>query len=189
MGQNILEQVEKTGLEKLFRADKTFAAESLISHRGTFNDKVIADVSNFISTELSDDIAVNDKLFRIFIELAQNIAFYSDERDNYEGEEIGVGVMALRDIGDAFVLHTANVITKPKLEPIKAKCEKVNSLDRDGLRAFKREMRNTPPGERGNAHIGLIQISLIAESPVQIYETELDADKSLTEITIEVKKN
>ena len=54
---------------------------TLVFYKGAFDEKVISEISQNIRKKLVTSPAVNKKVFSVFIELAQNIAFYSAERN------------------------------------------------------------------------------------------------------------
>lgn len=138
-----------------------------VSYTGPFDGQVLSVLAKNIEYSLSDSPSVNKKMFKIFLELAQNIAYYSAEQEiNRRGEEAGVGTLTIQEYDSHYVFSTGNMVTEKQAEHITGKCDKINTLGRDGLRDYKRKMRKLPAGAKGGGNIGLIQVALTAGSPV-----------------------
>lgn len=171
----------------LFEHNSSMSDDILLSFKGPFDKKVLAVIGNTIQQFTKGHSDVGKRLFKIFIELAQNISFYSGERSAFDAS-IGVGSLLIREDEEHYYLHTGNLIKKLDAEPLLEKCEIINSLDRKGLRDFKREQRNLPRGERGTANVGLIQIALTSENPLRFRITSVNDDFSFFAIRVKVLK-
>lgn len=149
--------------------DKSRMVDNIaISYTGIFDTEILSVLAKEIEGTLSPDDRVNKKVFKIFIELAQNIAFYSLEREtNSEGVDTGVGTMIIRNYGDHYVFSTGNKTTMENIIPVMEKCDNINSMSREKLREYRRLQRNMPAGEKGGGNIGLIQVALTASNPLE----------------------
>ncbi|MCG8700340.1 MAG: DUF6272 family protein, partial [Bacteroidales bacterium] len=122
----------------LYAYNETFSDNIQLSYKGPFDSKVLSVIGQYILTIVNEKSEASQKLFKIFIELAQNIAFYSGEKSKLDSKT-GMGVLLIQDIGTHYNLHTGNVIKREDGEAIIEKCEIINTLDRQGLRDFKRQ--------------------------------------------------
>lgn len=172
----------------LFEYNDLFSKEIQISYKGPFDKHVLSVIGNYIKIIIAKSSTVSKKIFKIFIELAQNIAFYSDEFSKLD-KEVGVGILVIRESDEKFFLHSGNKVKSEDVFPILDKCEVINSLDREGLRAYKREQRNLPRGIKGGAHIGLIQVALTSANPLDIKVTPINDEYSFFSVTVVVDKN
>jgi hypothetical protein len=160
-----------------------------ISYKGPIDEKILAVIGNYIEIILNNNPQASRKLFKIFIELAQNIAYYSAEKATFsEGKHIGYGTLLIMEFEDSYSFITGNAVLNENIIPLIEKCEFINSLDRESLRQYKREQRRHPQGNMGNAHIGLIQVALTSTNPLDIEVTPLDDDKSYFSIAVKVNK-
>ena len=74
--------------------------------------------------------------------------------------------------------------------PVIEKCELINSLDRESLREYRREQRRIASDVKKNSgNIGLIQVALTAESPLDIELTPINDEESFFSIAVKVEKN
>jgi len=145
---------------------RTMTAENVqISYTGPFDSQVLSVIAKNIEYSLSENPIVNKKMFKIFIELAQNICFYSlEQQKSSDGSESGVGTLTIQEYDDYFVFATGNITKEQKIQSVIEKCEMINKLDRENLRKYKRDQRKLSPSERGGGNIGLIQVALTAEN-------------------------
>jgi hypothetical protein len=171
----------------LFEYKQKIDKEIQLSYTGPFDSKVLSVLGDYISEIVGKDSVAGQKFYRIFIEMAQNISFYSYEK-SLTNQKIGVGTMIIREMHDKLFLHAGNMINNEDAEKIIEKCEVINSLDRTALREFKRKQRNLPPGERGTANVGLIQVALTSENPLKFETTRVDENQSFFSIIIIVNR-
>ncbi|OQX98784.1 MAG: hypothetical protein B6I20_10640 [Bacteroidetes bacterium 4572_117] len=163
---------------------------TIISYNGPFDAQVLSIIAENIEYSLSDNPRVSKKLFKIFIELAQNISYYSAEKqENSEGILFGVGIIMLREFENHYSFSTGNLIERKQVLPVLQKCETINLLDREKLRQYKRKLRNMPSGEPGSGNIGLIQVALTADYPLEYSVIPVNDDNSFYIINIRVNKN
>ncbi len=163
---------------------------TVISYCGPFDAQVLSVIAENIEYSLSSNPRVSRKIFKIFIELAQNISFYSYEKQRTEeGTMFGAGVLILREYEDYYSFSTGNMISNNSVLPLLQKCEAINILDREKLRHYKRKLRNMPSGVPGGGNIGLVQVALTADYPLEYNINPIDNQKSFYILNIRVKKS
>ncbi|MCK5535387.1 MAG: SiaB family protein kinase [Bacteroidales bacterium] len=172
----------------LYNYHKTFDKDILISFKGPFDKHILAIIGNYIEVILGRNPKAGKKIFKIFIELAQNIAYYSAEGKSNFNTESGIGTLVIGEFDNHYSFVAGNVVKASDIVHIIEKSEIINSLDREGLRQYKREQRNLPQGERGSAHIGLIQVALTAASPLDIEVSPINEEYSFFTISVNVEK-
>ncbi|NJM15085.1 MAG: hypothetical protein HC896_06665 [Bacteroidales bacterium] len=173
-----------------YQYTKLFNEEIQVSYKGPFDSKVLALLGDYINVILGKDPEASRKIFKIFMELAQNISFYSAEITKLiDARNVGVGSLLIREKDDSYYFHVGNTVNTDDIIPIIEKCEYINTLDRDSLRHYKREQRNLPRGVKGGAHIGLIQVALTSTKPIDFEVVPIDNDYSFFSIMVEIEKN
>ena len=160
----------------------------IVSYKGPFDKNAMNLIGNYIRGIISLNPKASKKVFKVFIELAQNIAQYSAEK-NLIGDYIGAGVgsLVIVEYPDFFQLVTGNLIENDSLGPVIDKCELINTLDKEGLRKLKREQLKHNDTSRTGADIGLIQLAITSDNPLDIEVRPID--KQLSFFTIRVKIN
>lgn len=164
---------------------------TLIFYKGSFDEKVIAVVSQSIRRNVTENPSVAKKVFSVFVELAQNIAFYSAERNviNNQTKGAGIGLVVVNDYPSHYTIKAGNLVTNKDSIRLATKCTSINSLNRDGLRQLKRRHRNMPSVNKDSGNIGLIQVALLGNSPLRINLQTIDANFSFFSVEIDVLKN
>lgn len=164
----------------------------LICYKGPFMDRVLTLIGEKINTLINEDPRLNKKVFSIFIELAQNIAYYSEKRykdENITGKTFGEGSFVISETATHYTLSSANLIKKSWEKEVLEKCKLINKLDTDGLRKLKRELRNKPrhEGQLGG-NIGLVDIALKAGTTLNVDISNEDDHFSFFTLSIDVPK-
>lgn len=172
----------------LFSYHNFFEGNVLLSYKGPWNDHIVFSMGNYIKVIVKDNVSISKKIFKIFMELAQNVSFYSAEYNKLEEDKkVGIGSLVILEQNNNYHFYSGNVVSNVDIIPIIDKCDVINSLDREQLRDFKRKQRQLPRSEYGGANIGLIQIALTADNPIDIKLTPITEDKSFFSIGVTVK--
>jgi len=176
----------------LFEFHKMFEEDILILYKGPFTKHILSVFNKYIEGIIRKHPLVSKKVFSIFIELAQNITYYSAEVDLIEKDEddreAGIGTLAIGELTESYTFFTGNKINNNDIVPLIEKCELINSLSHDELRKYRREQLNRPQGSHGSAHIGLIQVALTSGNQLDIEVNPIDETYSFFSITVHVKK-
>ena len=160
-----------------------------LSYKGPIDEKILQTIGYYIESFLSKHPKAGKKIFKVFIELAQNISYYSAEKSIFKGErEIGTGLFLISEGEDSYTFMTGNLVKNDDIYAITDKSEIINSLDRDELREYKREQRKLPSGPKGGAHIGLIQVALTSANPLDIEISPVDDALSFFSIAVKIDK-
>jgi hypothetical protein len=141
----------------------------LLSYRGSITTKLIAEMDNEIVQKVKNRSA-GRKLHNIFLELAQNIFYYSAEINQF-GDVSPVGTIVLSEGETAYHLFTGNLITKKQANFLDNQAQKIKTLDTEGLRKYRMEIveNDNPnnPDSKG-AGVGLIKATLVSENPLHV---------------------
>ncbi len=158
----------------------------LVSIKGVLSQDIITEFGTMIKSSLSAETNTR-KIFAVFIEMAQNILHYSNERNKATDE--GVGIMTLKEVEDTFYLSSGNIILKPNAEKIKSKCEIVNSSNKEELKAMHQDQirKGRPEGSKG-AGLGLIDIARKVDGPINCIIDSIDSNNSFITLTVTFKK-
>jgi len=180
------EQVDKRKIEFLENFYELLSKEVIIAYRGTFEQSVLSILANNIESSMESNSVLRRKFFRMFLEFAQNIAIYSAEQiQTSDNEKSGAGLLIIKHNDGNYMFATGNLVETSKMDFINEKVDYMNSLDREGLRNYKREQyKLVETGERSN--IGLLQIVLISGNPLIVNSKPIDDEFSFITISAEV---
>ena len=156
--------------------------------KGPVDQRILSLTGDYINTIEEIERNAGRKLFKTFLELAQNISYYSDETVQINDKTTGGGTIIIKESDTHFYLLTGNTVKNQNIIPIIEKCEYINSLDRDSLREYKRKERNRQPGVKGNANIGLIQVALTSANALDVEVNPIDENKVYFSIVVTIDK-
>ncbi len=161
-----------------------------VSYSGAFDGAVLSAFAKKVESDLTNNPKLNKKIFKIFVELAQNIALYSsdkvitDDKTNFNG----FGIFIIREYAEKFQLISGNMAFVEDAKIAYDKCNKINTLSRDELRNMKRELRKRPAGQKGGGNIGLVQIVLTANNYIDNEIIDIDSHHSFLIFSVDINK-
>ncbi len=161
----------------------------LISYQGPITVHLISFIGNYIKSLINYDIKIMVKLFKIFIELTQNVSYYSAESKQVkDGINCGVGWFSVQEFDSCLKITTGNKILKTDAPKLINYCNEINSLNEEDLRELKRKTRAQAMVRDVGAHIGLIQTSLVSGNKLNFKIDPISNIHSFFTISTEVTK-
>ena len=151
-----------------------------VIYSGPMWDDGIRGLAEMVKTHLSHDqvrINASKAIFSVFVEQVTNMLMHSAEKEQYtqppdnEIVNIPIGTVIMgnkTDKRDTFFVQTKNAINDKSVKFLSERIDHLNTLDKQGLRQFHKEMMrqdNTNPDSQG-AGLGLIEIARRATAPI-----------------------
>jgi len=162
---------------------------NIICYHGTINIDLISFTSNFMKQQINTNTTILGKIYKVFIELTQNVSYYSaDQQDNRRTFGSGKGWFKIDEESDSYVISTGNKIFKEHGNILIKNSSEINSLNENDLRELKRKTRSLAPIRDIGAHIGLIQTGLITSNQIYVNIEPIDNIYSLFTISAKVNK-
>lgn len=162
---------------------------TLLSYRGPFYIELISVFGTNIRNVNDVYIDSRKKLFKIFIELSQNVSNYSEDFHMVNNiQRIGVGELNVRETDAQYYFSTKNQVKETDAEILSERCELVNSSEYNKLRDLKREQRLNSPGEKFGARIGLIQAVMLSKNKLDYKVEKIDSNFSYFTLTVVIDK-
>ena len=155
----------------LFGMRESFNQQQImLCFNGVFNASLIDEIGkalrNYMQGNQESPTAITD-VFSVYIEMTQNIRFYSANQQFSDDKAIATIVVS-RD-GNGYAVSAGNVVLRADGERLCARVESLNALDKAALKAeFKnqlRQPRSTLTGNNG-AGLGLIDMARKATAPL-----------------------
>lgn len=175
-------------LDDLYGLKQAMQSNNIILvYHDEFTDEHYQDLLKL--TEQKIDVAIIEKkirkrIFHIMVEAVQNISRHSATAPkNISGSSIFV----LGKKENGFFVITGNLVEGEKIDAIKQKIERVNSMDKDGLRElYKTTMEEEGHNEAGGANLGFIDIARKAGDKMEYHFHEIDANYSFFTLKINI---
>ena len=161
----------------------------LISYKGPVTPVIMAEISRDIREQLNEFPQASRKIFSIFIELAQNILFYSAEKIHYTGRTESVGILQLSNTPESYIFSCGNIVSNADVGRLADSCNTINSLDKEELRQLKRYQRRQPQADLSQgAGIGLVQAAILSNHPLEIEVYDIDEKHSFFSLFVTIDK-
>ena len=161
----------------------------LLTYQGPITVNLVSFLGNYIKSFIDYDTKVLVKLFKIYIELTQNVSYYSAEtKEVKNGVNCGVGWFTLQEYDDSYRITTGNRILKTDAQKLIQYCNEINVLKEDELRDLKRKTRAQAMVRDVGAHIGLIQTSLTSGNKLDFSIEPINRTQSFFIISTKVIK-
>lgn len=144
---------------------KEYQENALLIYKGVFTVNLISILGNHIRSLPDHDSRCLQRVFRIFVEISQNVSYYSEETMQVkEGMPSGVGWVTIQEFSDYYSVTTGNIIKPEHAPKLEKYCSEINSLDGEELRTLKRKIRSEAMIRETGAQVGLIQTSILSGS-------------------------
>jgi Family of unknown function (DUF6272) len=162
--------------------------EVLFSYKGPVNHALVADLSNSLRTLLANNQKVRRKVVSVFIELAQNIIYYSAETCKYNRVD-KVGLILFQETPEGFWLSLGNMVEEKAITVLQERHEKINSFDEEGLRKYRLELVESTDNELSKgAGIGLVKVALTSQNPIEMKIETVEDNRTFYIVTVKFEK-
>ncbi len=140
----------------------------VMSYSGDFNfdaaNSLLFSVKNIINSSEMDFLN-KKRFYAIVAETLDNVSKHSFKNHTGENAESRDKIFFnITETTDCFSIQAGNYIHKNTLPVLSAKLEKVNSLDKDGLKSFYRDKLSESPDKGGG--LGIIDMSIRSGSKI-----------------------
>jgi hypothetical protein len=143
--------------------EKEYQEDSLLIFKGVLTVNLISILGNHLRLLISYDSKIFQKIFKIFVEVTQNVYYYSTENHEIsEGIRGGAGWVSVQEFETEYRVTTGNQIKAEHAPKLVQYCTEINSMNEEQLRILKRETRSQAMVRDTGAHIGLIQTSIVS---------------------------
>ncbi|CAM2008949.1 SiaB family protein kinase [Acanthopleuribacter pedis] len=161
-----MQWIDSAGIYKSLEDEKI-----IMFYKGPVPQETLVDMGAFLKSMLYGNPRIKT-IFAIFVEMAHNILYHSAEREvvDLEGNDIGVGLIILREQPHHFVLKSCNPLNRDDVSELRRKLGEIKDLSNEELRKLYVSKRKTGENRtQKGAGLGLIEIAKRAD-------TQLDFD-------------
>lgn len=140
--------------------------KTIVSYKGPISNMILVKISDEIKIKFRHKARISRKLFSIFIELAQNILYYSPELAS-SSEKGKIAHFSIEEENDHYLIIAGNYVENNTPEEMNARCKKINGMNEQELRNYRKNILENPPNKKSKgAGIGLIKVALTSGSPL-----------------------
>ncbi len=107
------------------------------------------------------------KVFHVMVECLQNVGKHAEYMENTEIHRDGRGIFLLCKNEHEYTITTGNMVNKSKFSEMTEGLEKINSLDKEGLKQlYKQQIKEGRLSNKGGAGLGFIDIAKKTGNPL-----------------------
>lgn len=167
----------------MYRFQESLSRDNIIfCYSGPFWQELIEEMCDIIQRKIEREASgmFAQKVVVIFIEQAQNIMNYSEERQiDKDNKEFSKGTVLLGKQDDDFFIISGNKIKKNQQEKLSVRLKRIQELDHKGLREYYKETltRDMSLISRG-AGLGLIDIARKSGKTIDFTFDVIDSEYS-----------
>jgi len=145
-------------------------------YRGHVSQNITESILSLAETNLEqteDKASLKKKIYFIMVEGLQNITRHQDKDEYMTTEKTSIFVIKRKKT--KYLITTGNLIERVNCPPLQAKLEKINSLEKEELNKYYKEILHSGGiSDRGGAGLGLIEMSRKSGSKLYFRFKELD---------------
>lgn len=137
----------------------------LLLYEGEFSQEITRSVLEMAERNMEyfgEQENTKRKVFNIMVECLQNICKHADRRENIKYPKTGIFIIG-RDNGE-YVISSGNFIKNSKIDSLKSRLDKINNLDKAGLKAFYQDLLRKAKRITNKATPGLGLIDIARKS-------------------------
>lgn len=138
------------------------------TYEGPFNMRIISTLGKYLCDFLETSHEVRMNMYRVFIEISQNVALYSLDRVwQNKKSTVGYGEIVISENESIVTCTSTNKILDGHDKILLQNCQNLNNTSIDDLNKLKEKLRRESSLEDFGAHIGLISIKLFSKNSIK----------------------
>ena len=138
----------------------------ILAYEGEFTQEITKSILAMAERNMDstgEESSIKRKVFNVMVESLQNIVKHADNN----GKTSHSAVFMVGKQKEQYTIISGNPMNNDVIEIVKEKIDKVNELDRDGLKAYYKEIiKNTKISEKGGAGLGFIDMARKSGQPL-----------------------
>lgn len=163
------------------------------SFEGEITESLVSDILKEVEERLEsdeEDFKKSRKVYNVLVETLQNLYHHTDAHavevlDNGDKKKTAMFLLARKD--SEYNILAANYILKQNIPSLKAKLDKINSLDKEGLRDYYKEvLDNGQYSVHGGGGLGMIDIARKSGNKLEYDFSDVNTDYGLFVLRIKV---
>lgn len=180
-------------LEKIYSLYQTMEQEKVIlSFNGVVTSDFLTAVLDIMENKMNDldeSPKTKKKVYYVLVECLQNLYHHiEDEEGMKSNSKVSKAalVMIVKDEG-GFLIQTGNYIDKKNVQKLDQRLKKINSLDKDDLRDYYREvLGNGSVSNKGTAGLGMIDIARKSGNKLEYQFLDIDEEFSFFSLNVKI---
>ncbi|QCK14394.1 SiaB family protein kinase [Mangrovivirga cuniculi] len=153
----------------------------ILVYEGEFTQEITKSVLSMAERNMDaigEDSSIKRKVFNVMVEALQNIVKHSENTENNgKGRQNAIFMLGKSD--SEYLITSGNACKSADVSEIKVKLEKINSLDKDGLKQlYKETIKSGSLSDKGGAGLGFVDMARKSGKPLNFDFIEIDDSHS-----------
>ena len=149
-------------MKYIYELHKTMLEQNLILvYEGEFTQEITKSVLAMAERNMDsigEESSIKRKVFNVMVECLQNIVKHSDEFDGESVYNSAIFMIGKKD--DEYIITSGNPVMNDKVEGLKSRLQKINDLDKEGLKTLYKEIiKGSEISEKGGAGLGFVDMA------------------------------
>lgn len=163
----------------------------VLSFKGEITSDIITMVLQIMESKLdsvNEKSNVKKKIFNILVECMQNL-FHHSEAEKGGEDQTRRAMLELFFDDEYYSILTGNYIKNSEVEKLRTRIETVNSLSKDELRQYYRNiLDNNQISNKGGADLGMIDMARKSGEKLDYNFTPVNDEMSFFDLTVKISK-
>jgi hypothetical protein len=135
----------------------------ILIYEGDFTQETTKSILSMAERNLEssgEDSGIKKKIFNVMVEALQNIVKHSDEGKEGSDNNHHAAIFLIGHERSQYSIMSGNPVKNVNLPTLKGALERINSLDKDGLKELYKEIiKNTSISDKGGAGLGFVDMA------------------------------
>ena len=177
----------------IYDLHRTMMSQNLILvYQGDFTQESTKSILAMAERNLDssgEESSIKRKVFNVMVEALQNIVKHSDEL--VDGQiRSHAAIFLIGKETNRYSIMSGNPIRKENVDKLKKTLERINGLDKDGLKELYKEIiKNTTISEKGGAGLGFVDMARKSGEKIEYSFPELNAEYSFFCLKVNVPRD
>jgi hypothetical protein len=176
----------------IYDLHRTMMAQKLILvYEGDFTQESTKSILAMAERNLDtsgEDSSIKRKVFNVMVEALQNIVKHSDELVDGSIRSHAAIFLIGRD-EKRYSIMSGNPVRKENVTKLTATLERINSLEKDGLKELYKEIiKNTTISEKGGAGLGFVDMARKSGEKLEYEFPEMNAEYAFFTLKVNVSR-
>jgi hypothetical protein len=172
--------------------DKMERSQIMLSFKGDITSELLTSILQIMESKLDnmqEEPKIKKKVYNVLVECLQNLYHHMDELpvDKLLGQNSRSAIFMIGKTAEGYSIYTGNYILNENVAKLKAKIDKVNSLNKEELKEYYKEVLNNEEfSAKGGGGLGMIDIARKSGQKLNYKFSEVDDKYSFFTLNISV---
>lgn len=176
----------------IYDLHRTMMSQNLILvYQGDFTQETTKSILAMAERNIDssgEESNIKRKVFNVMVESLQNIVKHSDELVDGQTRSHAAIFLIGRE-ANKYTIMSGNPIRKANIPKLQASLDKINGLDKEGLKELYKEIiKNTTISEKGGAGLGFVDMARKSGGKLEFEFPDMSADYCFFSLKVNVPR-